>query len=82
MRAEAAEADELVQRLLHRSSRVQDQALVEAVQVGAENALVKALMSASGWTRVPLAAALGDLRAPGPADEYLVKLVGSRGAGT
>jgi hypothetical protein len=73
---------DLSQRLLHRTYDVQEQAVAEAVRDRAEDALVAALLAAKGWHRVVLAAALGDLRAPGPGDAALRDSVAATGPGT
>jgi hypothetical protein len=48
----------------------------------AARALVAALEAAKGWHRVVLAAALGDLRAPGPGDAALRDSLAATGPGT
>lgn len=72
----------LVARLLHRREIVFDPAVGEAVAAGAEEELLEALRGAAGFTRVVLAAALGDLRRPGPADALLRELVRTAGPRT
>jgi hypothetical protein len=73
---------DLIQRLLHRTYAVQEQAVVQAVRDRAEDALVAALEAAKGWHRVVLAAALGDLRAPGSGDAALRACLAAAGPGT
>jgi hypothetical protein len=73
---------DLTRRLLHRTYAVQEAAVAEAVRGREEDALAAALAAAKGWSRVVLAAALGDLRAPGPGDAALRACLAASGSGT
>ena len=73
---------DLARRLLHRTYDVQEQAVAEAIRERDEAALADALRAAKGWHRVVLAAALGDLRAPGHADVVLRDCLAITGPGT
>jgi hypothetical protein len=72
----------LVERLLHRSRRVREEALREAIADRAEEALAEALLRGDRWDRVMLAAVLGDFSAPGPADPALREAAATSGPGT
>lgn len=72
---------ESVDRLRDRNPSAQEQALRDAVAARADAELADALGRETGWRRVALVAALGDLRAPGPADAVLREAAGSTGPG-
>lgn len=77
-------ADDLHRRLLHRREATADAAIAEAVALGqpGDTILASAMDDATGFRRVELAAAAGDLRAGGPADDALRRALRSTGPGT